>query len=96
MTQVIGFAKVETAKYIGRSADDAVKKLIAIQTESLQSASRELVRAETHPVVRQVAQRVQDLTDRQCGTIWTYAGAAIVGCVLTLASAAFWIWLIRL
>jgi hypothetical protein len=98
MTQVIGFAKVQTAKHIGQSADDATKKLIAIQTESMQSAGRELFRAEIHPVVRQVVQQLQALAERQSrhlATIWTYAGAAIAGCVLSLASAAFWMWLIR-
>ena len=98
MTQVIGFAKVQTAKHIGEGADDAVKKLIAIQTESVQSAGRELFRVEIHAVVCQVAQRAQDLADRQSrhvGTSWTYAGAAIAGCELTLASAAFRMWLIR-
>ena len=98
MTQVIGFAKVQTAKHIGQSADDATKKLIAIQTESMQSAGRELFRAEIHPVLRQVAQQLQELAERQSRhvvTIWTYAGAAIAGCVLSVASAAVWIWLLR-
>lgn len=49
MTQVIGFAKVQTAKHIGQSADEAAKKLIAIQTESMKSAGRELFRAEIDP-----------------------------------------------
>ena len=65
MTQVIDFTKVKTAKHIGQSADGALKKLIAIQTESMQSAGRELFRAEIHPVMRQVAQQVQDLADRK-------------------------------
>lgn len=98
MTHVIGFAKVQTAKHIGQSADDATKKLIAIQTESMQSAGRELFRAEIHPVVRQVVQQLQELAERQTRhvmTIWSYAGAAMGGCVFSLASAAFWAWLLR-
>jgi len=98
MTEVIGFAKVQTARHIGQSADDATKKLIATQTESMQSAGRELFRAEIHPIARQVSQQLQALAERQSrhvATIWTYAGAAIGGAALSLASAAFWTWLLR-
>jgi hypothetical protein len=98
MTEVIGFAKVQTAKHIGQSADVATKKLIAIQTESMQSAGRDLFRAEIHPVIRQVAQQLQALAERQSShvaTIWTYAGVAIGGAALSLASVAFWTWLLR-
>jgi hypothetical protein len=98
MTQVIGFAKVQTAKQIGQFADEAAKRLIAIQTESMKSAGRELFRAEIDPVVRQVVQQLQELAERQSHhvmSIWSYAGAAMGGCVLSLASAAFWTWLLR-